>query len=54
LKGKHDEQENEEVFQFGEFVCKNTVDNVILALYNTFKTCSFAFSSSSFINTTHC
>ena len=25
-----------------------------VATYNTFKTCSFAFSSSSFINTTHC
>src|SRR5580658_4144320 len=25
-----------------------------VATYNTFKTCSFAFSSSSFISTTHC
>ena len=47
LKTGSDKKKAEAIFQGIEIYMK-------VATYNTFKTCSFAFSSSSFIRTTHC
>ena len=47
LKAGSDNKETKALFQGIEIYIK-------VATYNTFKTCSFAFSSSSFIRTTHC
>ena len=47
LEAGSDNKEAKALFQGIEIYIK-------VATYNTFKTCSFAFSSSSFISTTHC